>query len=620
MFEPVRKYLQSLATPPEPLSRLERWLFALAMIFVAATRFRARSLTPWDWDEALFSLAMDDYNVIVHRPHPPGFPLFIGAAKLVRPFVDSNFHALQWIAIAGAIAHFPAIVFAAREARLPFGTALGGAFLCSFIPSVWFFGGTAFSDVPSIALAMTAMGFLLRGCRSPRAYILGAIVLAIAMGFRMQNLSLGMAPGLIATGYRVARKEWRYVALAAILGAVIVGGAYGGAVRASGPLAEYRQTLELHSDYIERVDSFRNPERTPLHRLIYHFFVNQYSYDKANIVISILVLLSFAFALLRRYGPMLMLLAAIGPFAVSAWLLLDVNSVHRFSIGYIPLFAVLAADGARLVGSAVSKIVRPAIPAWIQALVVLSLVAVLFEWSNPALRIVRETPSPTWAATQWVRDNLDPKRDTVYVAGGMWQFARDALKDFRTTRLPDDRNINAPEGERTRGVLLTDNRSDQPGAVTFLRKRTPLNQITRDMFFEASVIPLRAALDFQDGWYEAEAGVIDAWRWMGGRSRTLLPPINGPAELRIEFSAPSVLDPPPVVTLTLNGNRLDSFRVPKSALTRIYPVQSRVGEPNELVIETDRVVNPRREGISADGRDLGLALRSMWWGEAEMKQ
>jgi hypothetical protein len=620
MLEPIRRYLASLGTPPEPMSRFERWLFALAAIFVAATRFRARALTPWDWDEALFSLAMQDYNVIQHHPHPPGFPLFIGAAKLVRPFVDSNFHALQWIAIAGAIALFPAIVFAAREARLPFGTALGAGFLCSFIPSVWFFGGTAFSDVPSIALAVTTIGLLLRGCRSPRAYILGAFVLAIAMGFRMQNLALGMAPGLIATGYRVVRREWRTVVLAALLGAAIVAGAYGAAVRASGPLADYRQTLELHREYIEKVDSFRNPDRTPLPKLLVHFFVQQYSYDKMGIVISLFALLSIGAAIVRRHGPILMFILAIGPFAISAWLLLDLNSMYRFSIGYVPLFAILAADGARIAGSGVSRIVRQVRAEWVQALIVMAIVAVLFEWINPALRIVRQTPSPTWAATEWIRNNLDPKRDSVYVAGGMKPFAREALSQFQQKQLPDDRSINVAQSERPRAYLLIDRSSDQPASVTFLRERTPLNQITRDMYFEAAVVPLRTALDFREGWYEAEAGVADSWRWMGSRSLTLLPPTDGLAELRVELSAPSVLQPPPTVTLTLNGARLDSFRIDENTLIHAYRVKSRAGEVNELVIETNRIVNPRREGISDDARDLGLALRSIWWGEAQGKK
>lgn len=616
MLEPVRKYLQSLATPPEPLSRLERWLFALAMIFVAATRFRARALTPWDWDEALFSLAMDDYNVIVHRPHPPGFPLFVAAAKLVRPFIDSNFHALQWIAIAGAIALFPAIVFAAREARLPFGTALGAGFLCSFIPSVWFFGGTAFSDVPSIALAMTAIGLLLRGCRSPRAYILGAVVLAIAMGFRMQNLSLGMAPGLIATGYRVARREWRYVLLAAILGAAIVVGAYGGAVWASGPWEEYLHTLELHREYIEKVDSYKNPNRTPLLRLLVHFFVQQYSHEKLGIIITLFALISFVRAVAFRYAPVLVHILAFGPFAISAWLLLDLNSMYRFSIGYVPLFALLAADGARLVGVGVAKIVRPIHAVLVQALILVTIAGLLFEWVDPALRIVRQTPSPTWAATEWIRNNLDPQRDVIYVSGGMRPFARQALPQFQQTQLTGDKEINVPENARPRAYYLNDRGSEQPESVVFVRERTRLNQVTRDMYFVTSVVPLRTAIDFREGWYEAEAGMTDMWRWMGARSRALLPPVSGVGELRIELIAPSVFDEDPLVTLTLNGQLIDAFRVARTAEphTYAYRIASRADAPNELVIETDRVVNPRREHISNDARDLGLALRSIWWG------
>ena len=69
------------STAPEPLTRGQRIVLWCTALFVAATRVFARSRSMWEWDEALFALAIRDYDVTLHRPHPPGFPLFIGAAK-----------------------------------------------------------------------------------------------------------------------------------------------------------------------------------------------------------------------------------------------------------------------------------------------------------------------------------------------------------------------------------------------------------------------------------------------------------------------------------------------------------------------------------------------------------
>ena len=38
-----------------------------------------------------------DYDVVYHQPHPPGFPLYIAAAKLIHLFIADEFHALQAI-------------------------------------------------------------------------------------------------------------------------------------------------------------------------------------------------------------------------------------------------------------------------------------------------------------------------------------------------------------------------------------------------------------------------------------------------------------------------------------------------------------------------------------------
>src|SRR5439155_25554425 len=130
----------------------ERWIVAGATLVAAISRLFALARTPWDWDELLFMQALDRYDVAAHRPHPPGFPLYILAAKIVRKFGFGDFHALQVLSIAAAIAIVPAMFFLCRELRMRFSTSLSAAMLLAFFPNVWFYGGGAFSDVPSMTL------------------------------------------------------------------------------------------------------------------------------------------------------------------------------------------------------------------------------------------------------------------------------------------------------------------------------------------------------------------------------------------------------------------------------------------------------------------------------------
>src|SRR6185503_6433350 len=112
------------------------------------------------------------------------------------------FHALQCIAFCASLFLFPAMFFLAREMRVPSFTAIGASLLLAFFPNVWFYGGTAFSDVPSLVLAIVAAALLLRGCRSDGALLAGALVLGIAAGFRPQNLLIGFVPMLLAFRHR----------------------------------------------------------------------------------------------------------------------------------------------------------------------------------------------------------------------------------------------------------------------------------------------------------------------------------------------------------------------------------------------------------------------------------
>src|SRR5260221_13900915 len=93
---------------------------------------------------------------------------------MLRLVTPNDFRALQLIALLAGLAVFPAVFFLGRELRLRVEIALVAGLLCAFFPNVWFFGGTAFSDVPSIVLAVVAEGCLLPRCRGARAVLVRA--------------------------------------------------------------------------------------------------------------------------------------------------------------------------------------------------------------------------------------------------------------------------------------------------------------------------------------------------------------------------------------------------------------------------------------------------------------
>ena len=66
---------------------MHRGLAALAVLFLLAHLF---SLPPTleDIDSVNFALGVQDFDVARHQPHPPGYPVYIGLAKVSTAVVE----------------------------------------------------------------------------------------------------------------------------------------------------------------------------------------------------------------------------------------------------------------------------------------------------------------------------------------------------------------------------------------------------------------------------------------------------------------------------------------------------------------------------------------------------
>lgn len=600
----MRGSAMDLTRPLPPLTSRQRSLFLAAWALSALSRFAARAKTLWDWDETLFCLGMRSYDVSQHHPHPPGFPVYIGIGRLFRFFIHDDFRALQSVNLTAGMLLFPAMFLLARELRIRFATAVVSGLLCAFLPAVWFFGGTAFSDVPSLTLVVFAAAMLLRGCRDPRAYVIGAALLGLAAGIRPQNLLIGAFPALIATWYRW-RVSWRQMALGISTGAIIVAVAFGAAIAATGGYARYMDAVHGHAEYISQVDSFHNPARPPLWRLFDRFFIKQYDAPTVSILVSLFVLIS-AFESVRRRDQRTGYLAlTFVPFAIVAWLMLDRFSISRFAIGYCPLFAILASDGMDRVCRGRDRWLTAA------ATIVIGWFAIFLV---PALSEVRNEASPPVRGIEAVRQNVH-EGDDLFVAFAMTPFVEYFLPGQRFHRVIDERALPLTLTGRPSFLLVELDRTAGRGMI-FRRKRNQLWRVARRHYFDVALTPSPEGPEFVSGWYAAERNDADEWRWMGARSVTKLPPLNVDSVVRLAFDLPDeVMGRHPEVTIALNGKVIDRIHPAESHLSRDYEVKPAPGgQPNVLELSTSQVVNPQREHLGDDGRDLGLLIRSLSWG------
>jgi hypothetical protein len=121
------------------------------------------------------------------------------------------------------------------------------------------------------------------------------------------------------------------------------------------------------------------------------------------------------------------------------------------------------------------------------------------------------------------------------------------------------------------------------------------------------------AITFGEGWHAQEGSGTEAWRWMAGRSETILPPVDGDALLLVEFTVPrELMGGAGAVSLSLDGRIVDRFVPREDRVSRNYKIAA-TGKTQVLVIETDRTFVPARLGGSADDRELGLMLNRLIW-------
>jgi hypothetical protein len=130
------------------------WLALL--LLVAASRLLAIPSVPWEQDEALFAAAGLDTNLLEHRPHPPGFPLWIACAKGMQWLLGDPVVGLQLLS---ALASIVSVWLLGRawSAVGGGGAGLAAAILYAFLPGVWFHAPRAFSTTPALACALAAV-------------------------------------------------------------------------------------------------------------------------------------------------------------------------------------------------------------------------------------------------------------------------------------------------------------------------------------------------------------------------------------------------------------------------------------------------------------------------------
>lgn len=154
--------------------------------------FRSRYLN--SWDSFNFALALERYDVWWHRPHPPGYPVYVAAGRVLHSFVgeaNASLVALGILASGAAVAFLYGLAreFASRR------VAVAAATLFALAPVFLFNGVIALSYAceAAVSTGFAWLAWRMWARPSVRGALLLGVVWSLAVGFR-QSLLFFLSP------------------------------------------------------------------------------------------------------------------------------------------------------------------------------------------------------------------------------------------------------------------------------------------------------------------------------------------------------------------------------------------------------------------------------------------
>jgi hypothetical protein len=378
-------------------------LAALACLFlIAHLLFLPPELE--DIDSVNFALGVRDFDVARHQPHPPGYPVYIGLAKVSTGLFGGaeNPQAIVrglavWSAIAGAaLVVLLFALFRGLGAAEP--EAWWGMAIAVTSPLFWFTALRPLSDMTGLAMAVGAQVLLVAVLTNRTraggagALVAGAFLAALAAGVRVQTALLTaplLAAALILPRGGLSLRTRLLAALAGVAGVLVWAIPL---VLANGGLQAYLTVLgaQAGEDFtgVVMLWTTRRP-RVVLNAVTFSFL-----WPWGGLIIGATVLaislIGFARLVWRQPATAVWLAVAFLPYA-TFHLLFHETATVRYALPLVVPLAFLASIAIHLAGRRVSTLLSVA------------LVGIFLIVGLPAARGYGSFETPAFAALSAVR-------------------------------------------------------------------------------------------------------------------------------------------------------------------------------------------------------------------------
>ena len=173
--------------------------------------YRARML--YNWDAVQFALALREYDVVKHQPHPPGYILYVGLGRVVNAWLGDPTAAYVTLAVVfSGLTTF--VVYALARSAYDRATAVVAATLLAVSPLFWFYGSVGLTYAGEALFASLVALFAFRALEGSETDAwLAAAYLGLAGGMRQSMLVLLFPLWLVAVCLGARRRRTFVVGL-----------------------------------------------------------------------------------------------------------------------------------------------------------------------------------------------------------------------------------------------------------------------------------------------------------------------------------------------------------------------------------------------------------------------
>lgn len=650
---PIRRETPGIGPLVPPKRPVARATVVLAVALLLMLPFRSASLD--DFDSYSFALALDNFDVQLQQPQPPGFPVYVALAKVIYALRPDPVTALTLLSALCGVASVWLVYRIGRllDPQMPL-TALAGALVFAVVPVVWLTSGKALTDMPGLAWVLLSLWLWLdwwrRGDRRPP--YLAAAVTGLALGVRPQNaLPVAMLIAAYVLQDTLRRRTLRPWVKAAGIGLVAVLVWLIPTAAMSGGLPSYLALLSVHARHVGRADALLGMSE-PLHqglRIRLFAFADTgltsllgsglTSQEPGTTWRTVVWALAMGLGILRAgWRRRQTWWLACWWFAVTLQLFLfETLDRPRLFLPLLPPLLLLAAAGW-------SRWLRRR---WLVPIVIsLGFLAVLLQ-TLPLVTTLSRVPAPPAQATDYVAAHYPADR-TLVAAAGSFRAAQVELPDYPLVYLYtfDPEAVSAAMGSDPGYVAVLDRDQFTPSAMVtlsrdgelvtvedrlFTRDRnvhTQHDQVRLQVLAPSALVPpgaLRLRPDgcldlgggddgryLGPGWFRAEDVGGTTARWAGGEPTAtlrLLLPAHAGQKLRFRALAHPQDQ---TVTVNLSGQRLGNVPLDDTwSVVELAVPDDLLGEETVVVITLthDRIQSPfnATAGASSDRRELAAA-------------